>query len=128
MTRTQLLVGTKKGAFLLESDAARRDWDVQGPLCEGWPIHDLIVEPGTGAILAAGGSPWFGPAVWRSEDGGTTWTHSSSGMTYGGEEPAITTVWSLATTPDGGTARGRRAGRALPERRTGARRGPTSRA
>ncbi len=47
MTRTQLLVGTKKGAFLLESDAARRDWDVQGPLCEGWPIHDLIVEPGT---------------------------------------------------------------------------------
>ena len=61
MTRTQLLVGTKKGAFLLESDAARRDWDVQGPLCEGWPIHDLIVEPGTGAILAAGGSPWFGP-------------------------------------------------------------------
>ncbi len=101
MTRTQLLVGTKKGAFLLESDAARRDWDVQGPLCEGWPIHDLIVEPGTGAILAGGGSPWFGPAVWRSEDGGTSWTHSSAGMTYGDDQPAIKTVWSLATTPDG---------------------------
>ena len=60
MTRTLLLVGTKKGAFILESDADRRDWSVRGPLCEGWPIHDLIVEPGSGAILAAGGSPWYG--------------------------------------------------------------------
>ena len=101
MRRTQLLVGTKKGAFLLESDEARRDWSVRGPLCEGWPIHDMIVEPGSGAILAAGGSPWFGPAVWRSEDGGETWTHSSAGMTYGDDGPAITTVWSLAATPDG---------------------------
>ena len=101
MTRTQLLVGTKKGAFILESDAARREWGVRGPLCEGWPIHDLIVEPGTGAILAAGGSPWFGPAVWRSEDGGETWTHSSTGMTYGDDAPPIKTVWSLAATPDG---------------------------
>ena len=100
-TRTLLLVGTKKGAFILESDAARRDWSVRGPLCEGWPIHDLIVEPGSGAILAAGGSPWFGGAVWRSEDLGETWTHSSAGMTFGDDGPAIKTVWSLATTADG---------------------------
>ena len=63
-------VGTKKGAFILESDAARRDWSIRGPLCEGWPVHDLIVEPASGAILAAAGNPWYGPAVWRSEDGG----------------------------------------------------------
>ena len=44
--RVRLLVGTKKGAFILDSDAARRDWSVRGPLCEGWPVHDLIVEPG----------------------------------------------------------------------------------
>jgi photosystem II stability/assembly factor-like uncharacterized protein len=103
MARVQLLVGTTKGAFILESDADRRDWALNGPLCEGWPIHDLIVEPSTGAILAAGGSPWFGPAVWRSEDGGTTWTHSSAGLTYGDgdDAPSIPTVWSLAATPDG---------------------------
>src|SRR6266516_6884076 len=83
MTRVQLLIGTKKGAFILDSDPNRRDWSSRGPLCEGWPIHDLIVEPGSGAILAAGGSPWYGPAVWRSEDGGSTWTHSSVGLTYG---------------------------------------------
>ena len=92
--RVRLLVGTKKGAFILESDEARRDWTMRGPLCEGWPIHDLIVEPGSGAILAAGGSPWYGPAVWRSEDGGETWTHSSAGMTYGDDGPKIPTVWS----------------------------------
>ena len=101
--RNLLLVGTPKGAFILDSDEARRDWSLRGPLCDGWPIHDLIVEPRTGDLLAAGGSPWYGPAVWRSSDLGTTWTHSSSGLTYGdgdGVEP-IKTVWSLATTPDG---------------------------
>ena len=96
--RVRLLVGTKKGAFILESDAKRDDWSMRGPLCEGWPIHDLIVEPGSGAILAAGGSPWYGPAVWRSEDGGENWSHSSAGMTYGDDGPSIPSVWSLAAT------------------------------
>jgi photosystem II stability/assembly factor-like uncharacterized protein len=92
-TRVRLLVGTKKGAFILESDAARRDWSISAPLCEGWPVHDLIVEPDTGAILVAAGSAWYGPAVWRSEDGGKNWTHSSAGLTYGDEAAAIKTVW-----------------------------------
>ncbi len=103
MTRVLLLIGTPKGAFILESDAERREWSIRGPLCEGWPIHDLIVEPASGAILAGGGSPWYGAAVWRSDDLGTTWTHSSAGLTYGdgdGVDP-LKTVWSLATTPDG---------------------------
>ena len=104
--KVRLLVGTKKGAFILDSDEARRDWSVTGPLCEGWPVHDLIVEPGSGAILAAAGNPWYGPAIWRSEDGGTTWTHSSAGLTYGDGADPITTVWSLATTPDGGILAG----------------------
>jgi hypothetical protein len=101
-TQVLLLVGTKKGAFILESDADRRDWSLRGPLCEGWPVHDLIVEPGSGAILAAAGSPWYGPAVWRSEDGGTTWTHSSAGLTYGDGAEPITTIWALSAAPDGG--------------------------
>ena len=105
-TRVRLLVGTKKGAFILDSDEARRDWSVSGPLCEGWPVHDLIVEPGSGAILAAAGNPWYGPAIWRSEDGGSTWTHSSAGLTYGDGAEPIATVWSLATTPDGGILAG----------------------
>jgi photosystem II stability/assembly factor-like uncharacterized protein len=101
MTRTRLLVGTPKGAFIFDSDAERQDWAVRGPLCEGWPIHDLIVEPTSGAILAAGGSPWYGQAVWRSEDGGESWSHSSAGLTYGDGAPPVVTVWSLATAADG---------------------------
>ena len=54
--RVRLLVGTKKGAFILDSDESRREWSISAPLCEGWPVHDLIVEPGTGAILAASGN------------------------------------------------------------------------
>ncbi len=118
MIHTRLLVGTSKGAFILDSDAQRRDWTVRGPLCEGWPIHDLIVEPSGGAILAAGGSPWYGPAVWRSEDGGDTWSHSSVGLTYGDGDSAeaIPTVWSLAVTPDGSLLEGGGAGRPVSER------------
>ena len=43
--RILLLVGTKKGAFVVESDAGRRAWDVRGPLCDGWPIQDINVDP-----------------------------------------------------------------------------------
>ena len=75
--RVLLLVGTKKGAFILDSDAARAKWTMRGPLCEGWPIHDLIVDPATGAILAGGGSPWYGPAVWRS-DASVSWSSGNS--------------------------------------------------
>ncbi len=56
--RIALLIGTPKGAFIVEGDASRREWRLRGPLCEGWPIHDISVEPGTGALLAGGASPW----------------------------------------------------------------------
>jgi photosystem II stability/assembly factor-like uncharacterized protein len=90
-----LLVGTRKGLFALDGDAGRTSWRVRGPLCEGWPIHDTAIDPGTGAILAAGGSSWYGPAVFRSEDLGETWTHSSEGLTYGDDGPKIPTVWNV---------------------------------
>ena len=98
--RCVLLVGTPKGAFILEGDTGRRDWRLRGPLCENWPIHDISVEPGTGALLAGGGSPWWGPAVWRSEDLGETWTHSSEGLTYGDDGPKVTTVWNVTASAD----------------------------
>ena len=95
MTSCLLLVGTSKGAFLFDSDATRKSWSLRGPLCEGWPIHDLSVDPASGAILAAGGSPWYGPAVFRSDDQGASWTHSSEGLTYGDDGPKLTTIWNV---------------------------------
>jgi photosystem II stability/assembly factor-like uncharacterized protein len=91
-----ILVGTKKGAFVLESDAARQSWELRGPYCETWPMNHVIADPATGTILAGGGSEWFGPAVWKSGDMGATWTHSSAGLAYPEGETPIKAVWSLA--------------------------------
>jgi photosystem II stability/assembly factor-like uncharacterized protein len=91
-----ILIGTKKGAFILESDAERRSWELRGPFCETWPMNHVIADPATGTIFGGGGSEWFGPAVWKSTDLGATWTHSSAGLAYPeGEEP-IKSVWSVA--------------------------------
>ena len=94
--RVLVLVGTRKGAFILESDAARSAWSVRGPFCDAWPMNHVIADPETGTIYAGGGNAWFGPAVWKSTDLGASWTHSSSGMHYAPGEPSVASVWSLA--------------------------------
>jgi photosystem II stability/assembly factor-like uncharacterized protein len=91
----RVLVGSKKGAFLLESDAGRRDWRMRGPFCEHWPLTHVAADPATGAIYASGGNAWFGPAVWRSRDFGETWTHSSHGLAYPQGETPVQCAWSV---------------------------------
>jgi hypothetical protein len=91
-----ILLGTKKGAFLVHGDRARNDWRLSGPFCAAWPINHVVGDPETGAIHAGGGNEWFGPAVWRTPDQGASWSHSSQGLAYGAGEPPIRTVWSLA--------------------------------
>ena len=100
MTTVQILTGTKKGAFIFESDASRKDWKLRGPFCDNWPILDMCVEPKSGAILAASGNDWYGPALWRSDDNGETWTHSSAGMSFGEGEDPVTQVWSIEAAGD----------------------------
>ncbi len=95
-TKVLVLLGTRKGAFILESDAERRSWRLRGPFCETWPMNHVIADAATGTIYGAGGNAWFGPAVWSSTDLGDSWTHSSEGLAYAPGEPPITSVWSLA--------------------------------
>jgi photosystem II stability/assembly factor-like uncharacterized protein len=85
MAKTLLVVGTRKGCFLVESDDGRRKWTLRGPFCEGWPVYHAIHDASSGAIYAAAASEWHGSAVWRSPDLGETWTHSSEGLSYDGE-------------------------------------------
>ena len=87
MAMTVLLVGTRKGCFVLESDGERRDWKVRGPFCEGWPIYHAVHDSGSGAIYAAAASEWHGAGVWRSSDLGETWELSSEGLSYGDGRP-----------------------------------------
>jgi len=82
MASTVLLVGTRKGCFVLESDTDRRDWKLRGPFCEGWPIYHAVHDPASGAIYAAAASEWHGAGVWRSGDLGETWELSSEGLAY----------------------------------------------
>jgi photosystem II stability/assembly factor-like uncharacterized protein len=82
MPRTLLLVGTRKGLFLFESDEARAKWELRGPFCDGWPVYHAVHDAGTGAIYAAAASEWYGSSIWRSPDQGETWTQSSEGIEY----------------------------------------------
>lgn len=100
-TRILLLIGTKKGAFIFESDDDRRTWDMRGPFCETWPINHVVGDPATATIWAGGGNEWFGPAVWRSGDLGESWSHSSDGLAYAAGDEPIKAVWSLAPGPRG---------------------------
>jgi photosystem II stability/assembly factor-like uncharacterized protein len=93
--RLLLLVGTKKGAFIVEGDPARDRWEVRGPTCEGWPIQDISFDQATGRMYAGAGSPWFGPTVFRSDDLGETWQQSSAGLTYGDDGPKISAIWNV---------------------------------
>lgn len=94
MSKVLLLIGTKKGGFILKGSKDRDSWDVSGPFCGSWPILDMAYDPASNAILAGGGSEWFGQAVWRTTDLGETWTHSSEGLTYD-DETVMNRVWNL---------------------------------
>jgi photosystem II stability/assembly factor-like uncharacterized protein len=97
MSTTLLLIGTRKGAFVLESDADRRDWTMRGPYCEGWPVYHAVFDAGSGTIFAAAASEWHGSAVWRSSDLGETWELSSEGLSYDENgERKVSKVSSLA--------------------------------
>jgi photosystem II stability/assembly factor-like uncharacterized protein len=91
-----ILLGTNKGAFIIEGDAQRTSWELRGPFCETWPIHHVIADATDGTIYAGGGNRWLGAAVWKSTDLGATWTRSGEGLAYGPDEEPIKSVWSLA--------------------------------
>ena len=74
MSTVRVLVGTRKGAFILTSDGKRENWDISGPHFAGWEIYHLkgsSVDPNR--IYASQTSGWFGQVIQRSDDGGKTW-------------------------------------------------------
>ena len=74
MSGVRVLVGTKKGAFILTSDGKRNKWDVNGPLFAGWELYHLKGSPvDPNRIYASQTSGWFGQIIQRSNDGGKTW-------------------------------------------------------
>src|SRR5438132_129061 len=74
MSNARVLVGTRKGAFILTSDGKRQKWDVSGPHFAGWEMYHLKGSPADpNRIYASQTSGWFGQIIQRSDDGGKTW-------------------------------------------------------
>ena len=74
MSNVRVLVGTRKGAFILSSDGKREKWDVSGPHFAGWEIYHMKGSPvDPNRIYASQTSGWFGQIIQRSDDGGKTW-------------------------------------------------------
>jgi photosystem II stability/assembly factor-like uncharacterized protein len=74
MSGVRVLVGTKKGAFVLTADGTREKWDVSGPFFAGWEIYHVKGSPADpNTIYASQTSGWFGQQMQRSKDGGKTW-------------------------------------------------------
>ena len=90
MSKVRILVGTRKGAFILTSDGKRSKWDISGPHFAGWEIYHLKGSPADpNRIYVSQTSSWFGQIIQRSSDGGKTW-----------EQPG-TPAGEPTTTPDG---------------------------
>jgi photosystem II stability/assembly factor-like uncharacterized protein len=85
MSRVRLLVGTRKGAFVLTADAKREQWTIDGPHFGGWEIYHVKGSPADpNRIYASQTSGWFGQVMQRSDDGGATWTPVGNTFTYEG--------------------------------------------
>jgi photosystem II stability/assembly factor-like uncharacterized protein len=85
-------VGTHKGAFVLNSDAKRENWEVSGPFFAGWEIYHMKGSPADpDRIYASQSTGWFGQMMQRSRDGGKTWETVGNKFAYEGE--AGTHMW-----------------------------------
>jgi photosystem II stability/assembly factor-like uncharacterized protein len=80
MSTIRVLVGTRKGAFILESDGKRQNWSVSGPFFAGWEVYHMKGSPADpNRIFASQTSGWFGQIIQRSSDGGKTWETPGGG-------------------------------------------------
>jgi photosystem II stability/assembly factor-like uncharacterized protein len=85
MSGVRVLVGTRKGAFVLTSDGKRQEWEISGPLFAGWEIYHLKGSPvDPERIYASQSTGWFGQIVQRSDDGGQSWNPISNEFRYQG--------------------------------------------
>src|SRR5262249_14836892 len=92
MSRVRVLVGTRKGAFILTADGTRRHWDVSGPHFGGWEIYHLKGSPADpNRLYASQSSSWFGQVIQRSSDGGKSWEAVGNKFAY--EGPVGNHLW-----------------------------------
>ena len=107
MSKVRVLVGTRKGAFILNSDGKRENWQVSGPHFAGWELYHLKGSPvDPNRIYASQTSGWFGQVIERSDDGGKTWhqpgTPTEPGAAANPEPKGESNKFVYDATPDMG--------------------------
>jgi photosystem II stability/assembly factor-like uncharacterized protein len=86
MSGIRVLVGTRKGAFILTSDERRQKWEINGPHFPGWEIFHINGSPADpNRLYASQSNGWFGQLIQRSDNGGQTWTPVGNKFTYAGD-------------------------------------------
>jgi photosystem II stability/assembly factor-like uncharacterized protein len=86
MSGVRVLIGTHKGAFVVEADGKRKDWKVNGPFFGGWEVYHVKGSPADpNRLYASQSTGWFGQLIQRSDDGGKTWQPVGNKFTYDGE-------------------------------------------
>ena len=103
-SRVLLFVGTRKGAFIFESDGARQDWRVQGPHFPGWAIQHLKYDRRTGILYASLDHAVYGASIHFSSDLGQNWEMAQGPSFPEGDERTVQRVWHVqpghASQPD----------------------------
>jgi photosystem II stability/assembly factor-like uncharacterized protein len=85
MSQVRVLVGTRKGAFILTADGTRRQWDIAGPLFAGWEVYHLKGSSvASQRLYASQSTGWFGQQIQCSNDGGQTWAPVGNQFVYDG--------------------------------------------
>ncbi len=92
-----LLVGTKKGAFVLSSDSSRKKWSLSGPHCTGGEVFHMAYDPRDGGTILTGVNTfWFGPEIQTSRDGGQTWTNPTEQPRFSAENgETVKRIWHI---------------------------------
>src|ERR671937_1786898 len=85
MSGVRVLIGTHKGAFVVEADGKRKYWKVNGPFFGGWEVYHVKGSPAApDRVYASQSTGWFGQLIQRSDDGGRTWEPVGNEFTYDG--------------------------------------------
>jgi photosystem II stability/assembly factor-like uncharacterized protein len=96
-----VLVGTRKGLFLLRADDGGRDWQLEGPVLRGWQVYHAIRDPRDGALYACANNWVYGATVHRSDDGGKTWERSAGLGLPEDSELKLAATWHVEPGRDG---------------------------
>ena len=99
---TELLVGTKKGLFVLEGEPGG-EFEVKARAFDGEPVEYAMRDPRSGRLLATATSPFYGPKIFYTDDPGGEWRQSEGlALPEGGDE-ALARIWTIVPAEDEAT-------------------------